>query len=960
MDLITVDMETFYDKTYSLSKLTTEEYIRDPRFQTIGLGIKFNKHKSHWFTHGQVEEAIAKVPWNKVALVAHNARFDAAILAWRYGVKPAFIIDTMSMARPFHNSNVGCSLAKLAAFYGLGVKGTEVVQALGKRLEDFTPEELAQYGEYCKNDCDLEFALLERLVDRLPLSELRLIDLTLRMYTQPVLCLDTETIQQEIDLETERKAQLLSMVDQPKGVFSSNDKFAEFLKTLGIEPPTKPSPKKKNPDGTPMQVWAFAKGDADFVAMLDHEDPLVAAAIEVRMGVKSTQRETRAARFMGVAERNDGMLPVPLGYYNAHTGRYGGEEKINLQNLQRTDKKDPNKGLLRKSIKAGEGELLVVEDLSQIEARLLVWQANQLDRVEAFANKRDVYSEQASVIYGREVDRKKNADDFVPGFIGKAVVLGCFTDKTMILSNHGWKQIVDITLEDLLWDGSEWVQHLGVVEKGEKEVVRAHGLEATFDHLVMTKEGWREWGVVSASRSLFQSALSLANLPSSNGENVLPDLEKSSGIQSSDAHAGRRGQWPERTWLKDAQLDAGSAEIKLRMQQGKSIGVMQRLSPMTSIAHGFLTVSRRLLAGAKQVVNAARLSITRYVESGYIQSGQMGFLGGGSSFATLFLSMGGMIPSWRSIASTTTATMNRGTCDSSGEAKTQAIAGTSESCKSRSMTYDIAYAGPRNRFTVATDAGPVIVHNCGFGLGFIKFASMIYVGMLGQSGILFDGGFVQALRVDPEGFIDWLKGKPDMYEAAMEKKPLALTVLQWHTHLAVAQTIISTFRAGAPEICAYWAIAQRALHAMLEGNSFEFGGPDNCLLRTEGTSIILPNGMPIQYEGLERDEDGQYSFLRRKEGRIQRVRTYGGSVVENVTQALARIVITDVMLKIDERKWRVALQVHDEIVTAVPIDQAKFAQMQIRQMMKEPPAWAVGLPLDSEGSIAERYGDAKG
>lgn len=672
MDLITVDMETFYDKTYSLSKLTTEEYIRDPRFQTIGLGIKFNKHKSHWFTHGQVEEAIAKVPWNKVALVAHNARFDAAILAWRYGVKPAFIIDTMSMARPFHNSNVGCSLAKLAAFYGLGAKGTEVVQALGKRLEDFTPEELAQYGEYCKNDCDLEFALLERLVDRLPLSELRLIDLTLRMYTQPVLCLDTETIQQEIDLETEHKAQLLGMVDQPKGVFSSNDKFAEFLKTLGIEPPTKPSPKKKNPDGTPMQVWAFAKGDADFVAMLDHEDPLVAAAIEVRMGVKSTQRETRAARFMGVAERNDGMLPVPLGYYNAHTGRYGGEEKINLQNLQRTDKKDPNKGLLRKSIKAGEGELLVVEDLSQIEARLLVWQANQLDRVEAFANKRDVYSEQASVIYGREVDRKKNADDFVPGFIGKAVVLGC-----------------------------------------------------------------------------------------------------------------------------------------------------------------------------------------------------------------------------------------------------------------------------------------------GFGLGFIKFASMIYVGMLGQSGILFDGGFVQALRVDPEGFIDWLKGKPDMYEAAMEKKPLALTVLQWHTHLAVAQTIISTFRAGAPEICAYWAIAQRALHAMLEGNSFEFGGPDNCLLRTEGTSIILPNGMPIQYEGLERDEDGQYSFLRRKEGRIQRVRTYGGSVVENVTQALARIVITDVMLKIDERKWRVALQVHDEIVTAVPIDQAKFAQLQIRQMMKEPPAWAVGLPLDSEGSIAERYGDAK-
>ena len=613
IDLITCDLETFYDKEYSLSKMTTEEYIHDRRFQAIGLGIKFNRHKSHWFTGIGIAGALKVVPWEKVALVAHNAKFDAAILSWVYGVKPRFIIDTMSMARPYHNANTGVSLAKLAEHYQLGVKGKEVVQAMGKRAEDFSPDELAQYGEYCKNDCDLTLALLDALLKRgFPLSELQLIDTTIRMYSDPVLTLDAGTIQEEIDLELERKSSLLAMVDQPKGVFSSNPKFAELLISLGVEPPTKPSPKKKNPDGTPLQTYAFAKGDADFVALLDHEDPLVSAAVEVRLGVKSTQRETRAARFMGVHDRCHSYLPVPLAYYAAHTGRYGGDEKINLQNLQRTDKKNPKKGLLRKAIKAKPGYALVVEDLSQIEARLLVWQAQQMDRVEAFAQKRDVYSEQASVIYGRKVDRKNNPDDYTPGFLGKCVTLGC-----------------------------------------------------------------------------------------------------------------------------------------------------------------------------------------------------------------------------------------------------------------------------------------------GFGLGFSKFGSMIYAGMLGEKGILFDGKYVQDLGVDVDQFEAWFRDNPKFYEPAMERKPMALTVVQWYAHLACAQNIITTFRKSAPKVVEYWGTAGRALDAIFTRADYAFGGPTGALLRVEGDSIILPNGMPIRYEGLERDKEGQYSFLRRKEGRIQRVRTYGGSVVENITQALARIIITDTMTKVE-------------------------------------------------------------
>lgn len=961
MDFITLDMETFYDKQYSLRKMTTEEYINDPQFETIGVGIKFNSHKSHWFSGHLIEWALKLPDWSKIALICHNTKFDAAILAWKYGIRPAFLIDTMSMARPFHNSNIGCSLGKLVEYYGIGVKGHEVVDAMGKRAADFTPDELAAYGKYCINDCNLTFSLFnDHLRHKLPPSELLLIDTTIRMYTDSPLRLDTETIQQEIDLEAKRKADLLAMVDQPKGVFSSNDKFAEFLMQLGVTPPTKPSPKKKNPDGSPMQVWAFAKGDADFIALQDSDDPMVSAAVEVRLGVKSTQRETRASRFMGIAIRNNGVLPVPLGYYNAHTGRYGGEDAINLQNLQRTSNKDATKGLLRKAITAAEGEMLVVEDLSQIEARLLVWQANQMDRVEAFANKRDVYSEQASVIYGRHVDRKKNADDFVPGFIGKAVVLGCFTDKTMILSNHGWKPIIEITTEDLLWDGKEWVKHQGIVEKGEKEVVRAHGLEATSDHLIMTREGWKEWGEVVENPSLFQSALSSASLPFLNGGGVLRRRGKLNGIQSSGVLAEKKARLLGKIWSRGGLLDAGNAETKQPMLHGKNIGDTRRFFQTTRIENAYLTVFQRLLCAAKRGLLGGLRNIMHCGASMFIPHGQMALRGEGSSSSICLHLQDGTTRNLRSTASTTMGITNPATCGSLEEVRTRRTGGMSENCKSRSMTYDIAYAGPRNRFTVATDVGPIIVHNCGYGLGFVKFASMIYVGMLGEKGILFDGGFVQALGVDVAESIDWIKGKNDLYVRVVAAKPVALTMLQWETHVACAMKIINVFRSSAPQIVEYWNTASRALYAMVCNTAFEFGGPTGRLLRVEGTSIILPNGMPIRYEGLELDNEGNYSYLRRKEGRIQRVKTYGGSVGENITQALARIVITDNMTTIDRKlKYRVAMQVHDEVVSAVPAELAKQAQRQIRAVMRTPPAWAPTLPLDSDGGIAFRYGDAK-
>ena len=137
---LTIDFETYYDKQFSLSKLTTEEYIRDARFQTIGVGVKRDDEPAVWFSGSddEIRAFLHTFDWEKSFCLAHNAMFDAAILSWKYNLCPRGWFDTLSMARAYHGSEVGGSLAKLSEFYELGEKGTEVVKALGKYRADFS------------------------------------------------------------------------------------------------------------------------------------------------------------------------------------------------------------------------------------------------------------------------------------------------------------------------------------------------------------------------------------------------------------------------------------------------------------------------------------------------------------------------------------------------------------------------------------------------------------------------------------------------------------------------------------------------------------------------------------------------------------------------------------------------------------------------------------------------------
>ena len=408
MDILTVDFETYYDREYSLSKMTTEEYIRDPRFETIGVCVKKNDGYGVWFSGNvsQTRDFLHKFDWGNSIVLAHNAMFDMAILNWIYDIRPKKIADTLSMARALDGPDGGNSLAKLAERYGLGKKGTEVVMALGKRRADFSGPDLQAYGDYCRNDADLTYDLFKLFMEGgFPKSELNLIDLTIRMFSEPVLRLDKKTLTKHRAEVLEFKQNLLGNIGVPKEDLMSNPKLAEVLRGMGVEPPMKTSLT------TGRETYAFSKSDEPFKALLDHEDPRVQAVVAARLGVKSTLEETRTERFMGIAAR--GTLPIPLRFYAAHTGRWGGDDKVNMQNL-------PRKSPLKKAILPPEGYVFLDSDSSQIEARTLAWLAEQDDLVAAFANGEDVYCIMGGEIYGRHITKADEEERFV----GKTTILG--------------------------------------------------------------------------------------------------------------------------------------------------------------------------------------------------------------------------------------------------------------------------------------------------------------------------------------------------------------------------------------------------------------------------------------------------------------------------------------------------------------------------------------------------------
>lgn len=426
MDLIVLDIESFWSAEHTLSKMSPMAYCMHPETEIISLAIKVNHYPTDvFFGEPAIRKALKSID-GVVAdsmVVGHNLScFDSMILAWRLGLKPKMWSCTLAMARPIHAITVGNSLGKLVAHYELGVKDqTALMNTKGRHLKDFTPEEIKAMGEYNKADVEQCYALFHKLKPHYSAKELWHIDATIRMLVEPkfdvnvpmleaALCMERDQKRKHIlqlarhlrktGLASEVVASAETIDDLEEAVrmeLASAPKFSTLLESLDVEVPMKASP--TNPD---KQVPALAKTDEGFIALQEHENELVSAAARARLAVKSTLLETRLQAFMDVAAQTNGKMPMPLNYCGATTtGRWSGWA-YNPQNMPRVTPGKPRVAdALRNCLKAPPGHKVVVADLSGIELRVnhFLWQVPSTMELYAGDPKADLYRAAGAIAY---------------------------------------------------------------------------------------------------------------------------------------------------------------------------------------------------------------------------------------------------------------------------------------------------------------------------------------------------------------------------------------------------------------------------------------------------------------------------------------------------------------------------------------------------------------------------------
>jgi len=382
-----IDFETFWSVTHSLTKMSSIEYVSHPdtEVQSCSIQVGWGGEAVTYFGFDAIQEQFDKIDWEHAWCFAHNnSEFDALVLAWRFHRNPKMWGCTLAMARPIHSKDTGSSLKALAKHYNLEEKGNlEAINTKGKYLADFTDEEIAAMRIYNNGDTRICCGLAKILIPKTSPAELRLIDVTIRMVTEPKFETDVPLLERGLKAERVRKKRVLQKIALSMGMLGhlhdeellvevqaklkSGKRFKEFLEEWGVEIPMKPSPSNEN-----KMIPALAKNDQGFLDLLEHENEVVAGAVGARLDTQSSILETRMDRFIKVTELCEGRLPIALRYAGADTTtRWSGTMSLNQQNLPRIIPGTPKiSDVLRKSMRAPKGWKVVVADQSGIELRI--------------------------------------------------------------------------------------------------------------------------------------------------------------------------------------------------------------------------------------------------------------------------------------------------------------------------------------------------------------------------------------------------------------------------------------------------------------------------------------------------------------------------------------------------------------------------------------------------------------
>lgn len=415
---IDLDLETYYDTEYSLRRMTAAEYALDPRFEALGCAFIINGSAPFWVDGPNLQAFFDSIDWDDVFAVSHNALFDMFVLAAVFGVHPRMMGDTLAMARAWcAHKTKGSSLDEVSKHYGLPPKWNTLAKTKGLNFAALQ-QNTSLYKETCGYGCDDVYkchtVFNSMMQEGFPEEQLHMIDTQIRMCTQPQFVLDQGILHEYKGQIYAEKQQLLATLGfDSRDPLMSDPQFALLLMSRGVDVPKKISP------ATGEQIYAFAKSDRAFTDLSEHDDPVVQALVAARLGHKSTIEETRTERFISISNLQwrhgelPGSMPVALKFSGAHTHRFSGDWSLNQQNLGR-------KSRLRHAVKAPPKKLVVSGDASQIEARINACISGQDDLVEAFRQKRDVYSEFATQVFCFPCNKVDTPNE---RFVGKTGIL---------------------------------------------------------------------------------------------------------------------------------------------------------------------------------------------------------------------------------------------------------------------------------------------------------------------------------------------------------------------------------------------------------------------------------------------------------------------------------------------------------------------------------------------------------
>ncbi len=934
-----------------------------------------------------------------VTIIAHNSMFDRTLLRHCWGIDVPVerwqdtMIQAMAHGLPGGLDKIG-QIVGLEADMAKDKRGRELIQlfckprpknsTLRRATRETHPKEWAEFLEYSRQDIVAMRAIGQRLPTwnyRAGHPELALWRLDQRINDRGV-AVDTELAVAAIDAVAREQKRLKAQVtDETDGLVTNASQRDNLMAYICAE-------------------YGVSLPDLKADTLRRRlEDPELPEGVKLLLSIRLEATKTSTAKYKALvnATSADGRLRNTLQFAGAQrTARWAGRI-FQPQNLPRpnTDhvlahfgmdkfpKDDDAKheilmeyehqaiaslkggyadavfddvmqlttNAIRGCIVAPPGKKLVISDLSNIEGRGLAYLAGERWKLHAFA---DFDAGTGADLYKLAYAKSFNMDaaDVTKDQRqqGKVMELGCLAGDTPVITNNGVKPIMAVLANDLLWDGTSWVQHQGVIAKGVKSVVNVAGMHLTPDHLVLTGTTWTQAQELASNVSTLSLALATGseNLPSSVSNAQNAGRATSTSFVSSVRAALTRIWCSTTTYVKEQALGA------LLVRENKPATGVRRsghtlLSALTTpIAFAFSTAYPPLPRAA----TALRQSSTKPTGGGASTSTHHGAPTVAPFLRTFSRFLGGMTQAttWtgstliKAMSRATFALFRRGKTGAATNARLGLCSGNLTNCV---PTFDILNAGPLSRFTVLTERGPVIVHNCGYEGGvaaFLTFAAVYRMDLEELAKAVYATASGEAME-NALGMWKWAKSK---------KRTLGLP-----ENIYVACEILKrAWRDAHPNTCALWKAAGDSVRAAINnpGESFAIG--EHLKARRDGAwlRIRLPSGRYLCYINPKVEDDGQITYFGVNQYTRQwgAIKTYGGKLIENCTQAFARDILASSMPGIELLGYQIVLSVHDELLTETP-DTDEFGVAALSALMSEAPHWAKGIPLAAAGFETYRY-----